>query len=195
MLARWDVLRIVSLVSAGVASGYLWRAALEKPGLDAVPPLRFTAEPVPDWIPPVATRTFERVVTEHRHVFRHKQRAPARKPTGPATERTDLAAGDSGVTAAAPPTAAPLPPAPAKPSPRKPPRKAKPPKTERPTPPAPPAPPSPPPPASPPAPPAAPTSPLPAPIGEASAGRPDRPGWGKGDKNHDHTGPPGRGKR
>ncbi len=34
-----------------------------------------------------------------------------------------------------------------------------------------------------------------APPTVGSANREQRPGWGKGDKNHDHTGPPGQRKQ
>jgi hypothetical protein len=76
-----------------------------------------------------------------------------------------------------------------------------PPVTPPPSPPAPPVtpPPSPPappltPPPSPPSPPSPPPAPpvTPAPVTVARATTDDKPGWGHGDPNHNHTGPPGR---
>jgi hypothetical protein len=199
VVLRWDVLRIVSLVAAGVASGYLWRAALEEPRLETVFPLGSTAQPLPDWLQPqLQPPTFERVRVGPRRVTRQRLRPPAPRARSAPASRTSVGRSGSALAAATlTDNAASTPRPPRTRSPQRP-RRIKPPKTERPSPPRSPSkPPAPrPPPAPPPAPPppAAPTKPLPPPP-PADGPTGSRPGWGKGDKNHNHTGPPGRGKR
>ncbi|HYY63778.1 MAG TPA: hypothetical protein VE688_04140 [Gaiellaceae bacterium] len=39
------------------------------------------------------------------------------------------------------------------------------------------------------------TPPPSVPVVQASADKGSRPGWGHGDPNHDHTGPPGKGPK
>ena len=171
----FDALRLCLLVAAGVTSGYLWRAAFESSAPDerlAATPRIVEKAPAPKTVqiqprhltrpsrPAVAHRVVKRTVT------RQVRRPPVTLISTP--------------VAAAPKQPAPkpsLPPEPAptstKPTPAPPPTTTTTP-TQTTTPVGAAAPPQ----AAAAAAPATPT------VSEA-----DKPGWGKGDKNHDHTGP------
>jgi len=199
-----SALRLVLLVAAGVASGYLWRLALEPPHTSASP----EAAPI---VAPVPTVT----VAPERSGGRPERSVAAgrRRGAGPATQRAsgrraasspapgrrghvtrggqDGASGGGTAPPAKPkpsPAPKPNPPSPTPPAPAPKPPAPQPP-TPTPTAPPPPTPqtptPTPPLPPAPAAPPAAPPA-----DSSGSADR-SRPGWGHGDDNHDHGGPPG----
>lgn len=169
-----DALRLTTLVVAGVTSGYLWRAAFEPSGSTpaAPPPQLVIATRAPE--PPVRI-----TVTEAPPA---RRTTPARRGVGLAAarpERPRPAAAPARVSSGpSPPVKTPRPAAP-EPAPQQPAPAA-------------PA----PPPASAPSPAAAaqaPAAPAPAPatpptVSQEGAGG-SRPGWGHGDKNHDHAGP------
>jgi hypothetical protein len=187
----FDALRLCLLVAAGVTSGYLWRAAFESssPAEERVAANPRIVEKAP--APPVVR------IAPH-HLTRHPPAVSPRVVQHLVVRPTRTAA--TGLIAshvATPPSSAPQPepsqppPPPAKPTPAPAPAPAPPPTTTT----------SPPPQTPPPpvvaapvqqaaAPPAAPTTTT---TPEAS-GDGSRPGWGKGDDNHDHTGPGGGGK-
>jgi hypothetical protein len=192
----FDALRLCLLVAAGVTSGYLWRAAFESSSpveaRVASPPAIVERTPAP----PVV-----RIVPHH--LTTTKQAAPGKHvvshPVIPAAHESTGTLIGSHVPSSQP---VPTPPA------ATPPPASTPPKPTPPTPPAPtPAPATPPPPptqtptatatvASPPVQAAAPP-PASSPSNEPNLGASQddsRPGWGKGDDNHDHTGPGGKGK-
>ena len=177
----FDALRLCALVAAGAISGYLWRAAFES----STPEVRVAATPRvvhPAPAPQVVRIPASRVAT-HKSVARRVAR-PHRVAS-------------AGVLVASHPVAA----APVRPTPapesstsRPPAPQPKPAPAPAPTPPAAPV-------TSPPAP--AQTSPSvqaagppptqpPSPSNQPNLGNSTsdtRPGWGKGDKNHDHSGP------
>ena len=177
----FDALRLCLLVAAGVTSGYLWRAAFES----SSPEVRVAGKPriveqAP--APPVVRIPPARLTPRAQRVHRHAVRRNAVRRVQPAR------------AAFASRQAAPAP-TPAQPKPAPAPRPASPPPTPAPTPVPAPTTSTPQPqtqtagpvqaavavPASPPAsPPETPT------VSNADG---TRPGWGKGDKNHDHTGP------
>ncbi len=208
------MLRVVCLVASAVSAGYLWRVTLE--GDNELTQLLDTSTPRP----PVPTTTFtpptrapvsgalspdrllaepERTAPKVSPQSRQKTRPPAgAKPSarGPRATSEPTAAGDSvpggtGGGAAQPPKSPPKPPAPPAGTPG-----PKPGPTGGPS--APPAEPAPSPAPAPqpaPLPPAAPEPPV------TDAGLPphwptsppdQKPGWGTGDKNHEHSGPPGQ---
>jgi hypothetical protein len=173
----FDALRLCLLVAAGVTSGYLWRAAFESSAPDerlAATPRIVEKAPAPKTVqiqprhltrpsrPAVAHRVVKRTVT------RQVRRAPVTLISTP--------------VAAAPKQPAPKPSLPPEPAPT----------STKPTP-------------APAPPPTTTTTPTQtttpvgaaAPPQAAAAAAPatptvseaDKPGWGKGDKNHDHTGP------
>jgi hypothetical protein len=218
-----NVLRLGSLVAAATASGYLWRAALEPRGgtkvlRAATPSVAFKVPggPVNPFarLPLVHSEALKTRVVRAKRPRRvaarpHKARSTvliARTVPTQTRARTSSSDGASRRRSV---------------SPRPAPRPAKPPRLRRPVPVHPPAPPPPPPvqPPPPPPPPLAPPPPPP-PVSEPPGGRGDdlnnnwppagrrnhdesrkeeksrgtRPGWGKGDETHEHTGPPGQQK-
>ena len=187
------VLRLSALVAVSMSAGYLWRAAVEPGGTAAsssVIPAAAASElaEVPfnslDLLRPAKVEDGASV--RARQVARRVQRSARRARTAQFVSVTVARRASH----SAPPAARPSTP-PAKKKPPKSGRRPKP-KPQPPSAPGPPAPPAPapvPPPAlpPPPPPPAAPPPPPPA-RGET------RPGKGKGDKNHVHTGPPGQQK-
>lgn len=193
-----DALRLATLVVAGVASGYLWRAAFEptavRPAARAPsvvaealapePPVRIT---VTTAVPKAGKEERTRAVRARRSATISRRplstpaargagparpvpppRAPSPNPTPPTAPPPPSGSGPgAGPTSTPPPAPAPVEPAPstgAGPAPAQ----AS-------------APPSAPPPA------ASPSAAAPA----ANAPEESRPGWGYGDKNHGHAGPPG----
>ncbi len=177
MRISMDALRLCALVVAGVTSGYLWRASFESTApseqIAATPPIQEAPAPtvvrVPRGQPVVPRRTVRRPVVVR---IRQVPQAHAVVISSPVSRPT--ASGSS--------------PRPPKPSPPKPT-----PPSPTPTPPTP----TPTPTPTPPPPPQTTVSPAAtAPQGatappqtSTTPGEGDRPGWGNGDKNHDHTGP------
>jgi hypothetical protein len=179
----FDALRLCLLVAAGVTSGYLWRAAFESssPAEQHVAATPRVAEPTP--APPVVRIQPRHLTVPHKgSVSRHVvpgvvvQRAP-RLSTSLASRPVRT----SPRPAAGPETQ------PQKPTPAPPPQPTTttaPPPTQ------------------------APTTPVAAPAQQVASPPPttttqpsetpssdgSRPGWGNGDKNHDHSGPGGKGK-
>jgi hypothetical protein len=180
-------LQLVVLLCCAVASGYLWRAALETGR--AIRYLSAGQPYEPSW-PALGSAGGVAVA----HVPTHKPAKPASGAKGaPARSRhaapTSVARTAQLADASASPPANSAPPV-AKVRHQTPPHgpTSAPPSPPAPSPPPPTLPPSPPPPSPPP--PAAPT-----PAVSVAAGtikRRDRPGWGYGDRNHDHTGPPAK---
>ena len=180
-------LQLVVLICCAVASGYLWRAALGTGR--AIRYVSAGTPYTPAWPAPEAPG---RVTVTH--VPTHE---PATSPgraarTGPAARSAVATAGPSSKTSH-PATSSP---AIAKvgdqnPPPQSPPA-SPPPQSPPPSPPPPAPPPSPPPPPAPPPSPPPPPSPTTraASVVTAPANKGERPGWGKGDRNHIHTGPP-----
>ena len=177
-------LQLIMLICSAVASGYLWRAAL---GTGRA--IRYVSAGKPYEPPWPAAGRPTRVKVTH---------LPAHKPATVAphsVSRTVPAGRTSAVRAAQLASAAERPrseashsssPATAKVRDQNPP--PSPPPSPPPTPPSPP---SPPPPTPPPTPPPSPPAPA-APLATTLTNKGDRPGWGNGDKNHEHTGPPGQ---
>jgi hypothetical protein len=191
----FDALRLCLLVAAGVTSGYLWRAAFESSS-----PLEARVAEQPRIIEPAPAPPVVRIAPHHLTTTKAPAvlRRVGRTPVGRPEQRST----GTPITSPAP-SAQPSPPAATPPSPTPP--------TPAPTPPEPsPAPtPTTPTPATPPtqtttpttvaSPPAQAAAPAPAsqPSNEPNLGASqddDRPGWGKGDENHDHSGPGGKGK-
>jgi hypothetical protein len=182
VLASRQALRLALLVATASAAGYLWRAALEPPdrehGFGLQPPgLRFK---VPETaFQPLLLLTPTAGEGHHRVVSQAQQNG----------QGGGQRSGDATLIASITPTASSRrqrPGAPTRAQSRHAARKARKVGTK-------PAPPPPPPPAAnPPAPPPPPAQqpppPPPAPVRT-------RPGWGRGDKNHVHTGPPGQQKK
>ena len=188
----FDALRLCLLVAAGVTSGYLWRAAFESSSpaeerVAANPAIveKAPAPPVVRIIPHHLTRNPPGVSTR---AVRHVVVRPTR------TAATGLISSHvaSPPSSSPQPESPPPPPPPAKPTPAPTPGPAPPPTTTTSPPPQTPSPPPPPVVAAPVqqavAPPAASTTPTP-PTTPGASGDGSRPGWGKGDDNHDHTGP------
>lgn len=183
----FDALRLCLLVAAGVTSGYLWRAAFESSSpvdqrTAATPRL---VEPAP--APPIVRIVPHHLTTTHRPaVVRHV----VRRPVAHTTHHLPATLISSHPAASPRPVATPAAPAPKSPPPAPKPSPAPtpaPPTTTSVTPPvAAPVQQAAPPPATTTAPPA-PPSPPPTTSDDTS-----RPGWGKGDKNHDHDGPGGK---
>jgi outer membrane biosynthesis protein TonB len=174
MHLSWSGIRLMVLAVAATASGYLWRAAFEPSSqaptiIRLAPPALRPAIPAGTVSSPQPTR---RVTANHRPAS-----VVARRITQRSTQDVASAATPTPQTYA--PASRPATPKP----PPKPAPKPKPPAT--------------PPPAQSPAPEAAPaTPPAPAPTGapEHQPNQGDdsgKPGWGHGDQNHDHGGPPG----
>jgi hypothetical protein len=184
------VLRLSALVAVSMSAGYLWRAAVDTSGpgtsLLVVPPAA-TSElaEVPfnslDLLRPA--RVEDGTSVRARQVTRRVQRSARRARTAQFVSVT----GAGQARHSAPPAARPSTP-PAKTKPTNGGRRPKPPPPAPPAQPPPPAPPAPPAPPPPPPPPVEPPPPPP-------AGGETRPGRGRGDRNHRHTGPPGQEKR
>jgi hypothetical protein len=182
----FDALRLCALVAAGASSGYLWRAAFES----STPEVRVAATPRvvhPAPAPKVVRIPPSRLVP-------HK--VAARNVTQPHPATTVL-------VTAHPAAAAPVGPAPA-PQSSVPQPSAPQPKPQPKPPPAPAPAPAPAPPPAPATSPPAPTQSTPTVQAAAAPAQPaspsnqpnlgnstndTRPGWGKGDKNHEHSGP------
>jgi hypothetical protein len=172
----FDALRLCALVTAGVTSGYLWRAAFES----SSPEERLAAKPriiEPAPAPPVVRIPSSPATPRHQPVVaRHLVRGPVALSTVGRATGTPISRPVSPPKpepVATPPTPAPAPPQP-------------PPAPTTTTTPAQPT----------PAPATAPTQAAAAPAAtptqpttSTTSGDGARPGWGNGDKNHDHTGP------
>jgi hypothetical protein len=184
----FDALRLCLLVAAGVTSGYLWRAAFESssPAEQRVVAAPRSATPTP--APPIVRIQPRHLTVPHKSaVTRHV--APRAVVHRAARLSTSLASRP--VRTSPPPVTAPDT-QPAKPTPKPTPTPVPPPTTTT-------TPPTTQPPATPvaapvqqvasPAPPTTTTPPSETPSSDGS-----KPGWGKGDKNHDHSGPGGKGK-
>jgi hypothetical protein len=177
----FDALRLCLLVAAGVTSGYLWRAAFES----SSPEERLAATPrviQPAPAPPVVRIPPSRVTSRERPAVVHHVLRP--------TPARQVARGSA--TLISRPAATPPKPQPESNPPTPTPTPTSPPPTPPSTPPPPTT--TPPPPPSPtPATTAATTqvaaAPPPTPPATSAASDGSRPGWGKGDENHDHTGP------
>jgi hypothetical protein len=188
----FDALRLCLLVAAGVTSGYLWRAAFESssPAEQRVAATPRVSEPTP--APPVVRIQPRHLTVPHkiaatRHVASRVvvQRAP-RLSTSLASRPVRTSQPPVATPVAQPPTPTPKPtPAPASPPPTTTTTATPPPGPTSPTPAAAPVQQA----ASPPQPPSTTTTPS-----ENASSDDSRPGWGKGDKNHDHDGPGGKGK-
>jgi hypothetical protein len=188
----FDALRLCLLVAAGVTSGYLWRAAFESssPAEQRVAATPRVAAPTP--APPVVRIQPRHLTVPHkaaaiRHVAPRVvvNRAPG-VSTALASRPVRISQSPIATPVAQPPKPTPTPkptPAPTPPQPT----------TTTTTPP--------PPPTS--------TTPAAAPVEQVASSPPQtttttpsetassddsKPGWGNGDKNHDHTGPGGKGK-
>jgi hypothetical protein len=183
-----DAVRLSALVAAGVASGYLWRAAFEPGEPTVLRPLAPAVDVVGEAFDRTPVRTTVRPA--------HSGRAARAAPRVNASRSHPVGRVRTPVTRMPAPAAQPEP---SKPSPRPSPQPAASPPVTTPSG-------SDPPPASSPASPvAAPpeksvvaAAPAQAPATTtptASAEEPEtdreRPGWGHGDENHDHTGPAG----
>jgi hypothetical protein len=191
-------LQITLLVCAGVASGYLWRAALEqrladRPEFAQVEPFR---------LPPLVVK--ERATASAGLESASRRKQPAHSGNSRHTRRSTLGSQHGRLasvaqlaSSSARPVVAPATSRSATPRGPRPSRRAAP--TPRPVqspapPPSPPPPAPPPPPALPVPPPAPPPPPaiVPPPARAATPAPTTRPGWGHGDRNHIHTGPPGQ---
>ena len=175
-------IQLVALICCAVASGYLWRAAL---GTGRA--IRYVSAGTPyspAWPAPEAPG---RVTVTH--VPTHEPTTSAGRParTGTAARLASATARTSS-KASHPATSSP---AVAKVGHQSPPPQSPPASAPPPSPPPSPPPPSPPPPAPPPSPPPPASPPTRAvSVVRAPANKGERPGWGRGDRNHDHTGPP-----
>jgi hypothetical protein len=193
-----NALRLSALVAAAVSAGYLWRSAVDFSAPEQV--LVAVAPAVPA---PLPASPFSSLSTLHPLRGQHAVPVERRRSAARSHAKQGRGTHTGGARAEAvsfvsrPPTTAPAAPTPRPPAWRVNP-KPKSPHKGRPKPPPPPPPPlprpnpppPPPPPAGPPpAPPPAPPPPPPPPVGVDT-----RPGNGKGDKNHVHTGPPGQQK-
>jgi hypothetical protein len=190
-----DALRLATLVVAGVASGYLWRAAFEPTGgrpaalapsvvgeaLAPEPPVRIT---VTTALPRAARKTRSRSTRNRRGVFTSGRarvpssargtgsvrpvqppRQPSPNPTPPSAPPPPSGPGSGTGPGSTSPPAAPAPVQPAPPNGAGPTQTPPAPVTHT----------------------AAPPAAPPAPDAEDK----HQPGWGHGDKNHEHSGPPG----
>jgi hypothetical protein len=177
----FDALRLCLLVAAGVTSGYLWRAAFESSAPDerlAATPRIVEKAPAPKTVrieprhlvKPNKPAAAHRPVT--RLVARQVRRAPLARVSVPAAPRTQPV---SSPPSTPQPSSTPKP----TPTPQKPPPASPPPATTTPTqtqstttPAV-----------------AAPTQSATVQPATSTVTEAEKPGWGKGDKNHDHTGP------
>src|SRR5437588_5397867 len=167
----FDALRLCLLVAAGVTSGYLWRAAFES----STPEVRLAGKPriveqapAPPVvrIPPARLTPRAPAVAVHHRSVRRSAVLPVQPAHAVLVSRSVAPAPASRPkpkpNPASHPTPAPGPPAPTT-------------TTAAPQPAAPTQ--------------AAPAPPAPPPTSPPESSDGTRPGWGKGDKNHDHTGP------
>jgi hypothetical protein len=184
----FDALRLCLLVAAGVTSGYLWRAAFE-----ASSPAEQRVAGTPRVVTPAPAPPTVRIVPHH-------LTAPARRGAGPSVVRRTVvvaAPRESASLVSRPvrntptPVETPAAPPPPKPAPAPAPQPT--PTTSPPQ----PQPQSPPPVVAAPVQqvaaqptPTTPTTPT-SPPSQSQADDGSRPGWGNGDKNHDHSGPGG----
>ena len=172
-------LQLVVLICCATASGYLWRAAL---GTGHT--IRYVSAGNPYNPPWPAPSPPGKVALPHVLQAPSAQPSEARAPSSGAS--SELASGvvrSQGGSARAPVSGS---------GTTKPPAQSPPPKSSPPPPPTPTPPPSPPAPPSPPTPPP-PSPPPPAtPVARTVAEQGARPGWGHGDKNHVHSGPPAK---
>jgi hypothetical protein len=180
MIRRYALgFQVVVLLCSAVASGYLWRAAL---GTDHA--IRYVSAGTPYNPPWPAPAAPGRVTVTH--VPRYEPATShGRAARSSAAKAAQLSSATAEPRAQASHTSSPEAPkvGAQKPPPQSPPA-SPPPQT------SPPSPPPPPPSPSPPPPPPPPTRTALAVTAPAKKG--ERPGWGKGDTNHDHTGPPAK---
>src|SRR5438132_11949614 len=190
----FDALRLCLLVAAGVVSGYLWRAAFEsstpETRLSGTPRIvRQAPAPTVVRIPPGRVSASKRTVGAHHRVPPHRSSSRLQVGTAALASSTVGPAPVSAPTSPQPTPTGPKPvPTPPKPTPT--------PTEPAPTPTTPSQSPAPPIPAarsepSAPSEPAAEPTPSPPPTTPPTepGGDERRPGWGKGDNNHDHEGP------
>jgi hypothetical protein len=194
----FDALRLCLLVAAGVTSGYLWRAAFESSSPEeqvAASPAIVEKAPAPPVVRIVPHHLRRNPPALSTRAVRHVVVRPTRTAATGLISSHVASPPSSSPQPESPPTPPPSPPA--KPTPAPTPAPAPPPRTPTSPPPQTPSPPPPPVVAAPVqqavAPPAAPTTPT-TPTTPGASGDGSRPGWGKGDDNHDHTGPGGKGK-
>ena len=197
-------LQLVLLVCAGATSGYLWRAALD-PRSTVAPELVLRGpDPTQLFVKPPTTAGHHPRVREHTRRSVHPQ-APAKRASTavnrheprPSAELASVSTPrHTAPTYTGPPQAKPAPSRSKNPNPRTAPPRPKPKARTAPAPTAPPVTTTPPPTTPPPSPPPNPvvtppvvTPPVPEQAASTSS---TRPGWGKGDPNHEHTGPPGQ---
>lgn len=207
-------LQLILLVCAGTVSGYLWRAALHSQSTVAPTRLRQSQEPTRLFVRPQAAPAHSGGRAQPKRSVRPRIRTRRSSPAATSQvvhSKAELAAVSMPTHRTTPrrpvvqtkpkpsrptkpsrpktpnPGPRPSPPAPA-PSP---PAVVPPPTPPPPTPPPPTPPPPTPPPPTPPSTPVTPTPVVSPPTKQAAPTSSTRPGWGKGDRNHDHTGPPG----
>jgi hypothetical protein len=196
-------LQLALLVSCGVASGYAWRAALSS-GQAPQTQYIYGGKPfAPSWFssPPSARVIPNAHAPANRRPKVHRATSADAAAASTSGTKSASASRQLASVTTSPQAASSSPsPASASPTPRHKgpshPRHHSPP----PPPPAPPQPPTPPqtPPPSPPSPPAPPLVTPPPPSVATVQTDPDKafkPGWGHGDPNHEHTGPPGKGRK
>jgi hypothetical protein len=192
----FDALRLCLLVAAGVTSGYLWRAAFE-----ASSPAEQRVAATPRIVHPAPAPPTVRIVPHRRspRLTRVARRRVVAHTLVHGTPASSKPLASQPVAAPAPATTPVSTPTPSKPEPKPAPQPAPKP-TPKPTP-------SPPPPTTTTPPPSTttPQSVAAPPVQQPSTSPPattpppvqqpaddgSRPGWGNGDKNHDHTGPGG----
>jgi hypothetical protein len=160
----------------GDGLGYLWRAAFETSHAPVIVRLA-----PPALRPELPAEPVRRPAPNHGVAPRHRNtHVVVRRHIPPTTSSADLASALAPQTYAPAPTPAPQPSPKPRPKPTPAPKPTPPPTTQQPE----------------QAPAAAPPStpqPAPAPTDQQGNGPPEtsKPGWGHGDKNHDHDGPPG----
>jgi len=181
----FDALRLCLLVAAGVTSGYLWRAAFESSSPEDV---RVAAKPriiEPAPAPPVVRIPPRHLVRPSRPTAAH---LVVRRTVAEPARRGSTGLTSTPVTSTPTPSATPTPTPTPTPSPTPTPTPTLPPASQAPrtapsiqtTTPA----------VSSPTPAAAPQPPAaPPPTTSTTSEDESRPGWGKGDENHDHSGP------
>jgi len=188
----FDALRLCLLVAAGVTSGYLWRAAFESstPAEQRIAQSPRLIEKAP--APPVVRIAPHHLTTTKHPAVAPKVAQPVVRTIGPgptalisshvrSAPRPPRAAPESQPPASGPASKPPQPsPSPA-PTPSPAPSSSPPPTTTAAT----------PPPVSEPVQQAVTPPPTSTPTPPQTSGDESRPGWGKGDDNHDHSGPGG----
>jgi hypothetical protein len=207
-------LQLALLVSCGVASGYAWRAALSPSHVPQTQYIYGGKPFAPSWFsspPSVRVVPNTHAPTNRHRKVRRATSADAAAASSSGTKGASVSSGTKSASASrqlasvtTSQRAASSSPSPASPTPRHKepghPRHHSPP----PPPPSPPKPPAPPPSPPPPSPPSPPSSPAPPPVTPPPPSVPTvqtdpdkafKPGWGHGDPNHEHTGPPGKGRK